>query len=139
MKIFFQEKDFKYNKELDLFSKKNKKAGSIVSFLGKVRPKNNNKKLKYMEIECYKKMASFQTRKIVDSFLDEDNFIDYKIIHRFGKLLPTDNIVLILVASKHRKIGCDFIETLLIWFKSKITFWKKEVYFGSYAWLQKQK
>ena len=50
MKIFFQEKDFKYNKELDLFSKKNKKAGSIVSFLGKVRPKNNNKKLKYMEI-----------------------------------------------------------------------------------------
>ena len=79
-----------------------------------------------MEIECYKKMASFQTRKIVDSFLDEDNFIDYKIIHRFGKLLPTDNIVLILVASKHRKIGFDFIETLLIWFKSKITFGKKK-------------
>ena len=72
------------------------------------------------------KMASFQTRKIVDSFLDEDNFIDYKIIHRFGKLLPTDNIVLILVASKHRKIGFDFIETLLILVQIKNNFWKKK-------------
>ena len=69
------------------------------------------------------KMASFQTRKIVENFLDEDNFIDYKII-QVWQATSTDNIVLILVASKHRKIALILLKPI-IWFKSKITFGKK--------------
>ena len=92
-----------------------------------------------MEIDCYKKMALHQTNKIIDILISKGGIIDYQVIHRFGKLLPSDNIVLILVASQHRKEGFFFIEDLIKWFKSKITFWKKEFYLNSSAWLKSQK
>ena len=139
MKIYFQKKDFNIGKELNNFSKKNKNVGSIISFVGKVRPVNNNNKLKFMEIDCYKKMALHQTNKIIDILISKGGIIDYQVIHRFGKLLPSDNIVLILVASQHRKEGFFFIEKLIKCFKSKITFWKKEFYFDSSSWLKSQK
>ena len=74
MKIYFQKKDFNLSKELNNFSKKNKKVGSIISFVGKVRPLNNKKKIEFMEIDCYKKMALYQTKKIVDKKLKIKNY-----------------------------------------------------------------
>ena len=109
MKIYFQKKDFNLSKEVNSFSKKNKKVGSIISFVGKVRPFNYNKKIDSMEIDCYKKMALYQTKKIIDILISKGGIVDYQVIHRFGKLLPSDNIILILVASKHRKEGFFFI------------------------------
>ena len=105
MKINFQKKNFNLSKELNNFSKKNKKVGSIISFVGKVRPFNNNKKLDSMEIDCYEKMALYQTKKIIDILISKGGILDYHVVHRFGKLFPSDNIILILVASEHRKEG----------------------------------
>ena len=139
MQIYFQKKDFNLSKELNSFSKKNKQVGSVISFVGKVRPYNNNNKLQSMEIDCYKKMALHQTKKIINILISKGGIIDYKVIHRFGQLLPSDNIILILVASEHRKEGFFFIEKLIKWFKSKITFWKKEFYLNSSTWLGSQK
>lgn len=139
MNIYFQKKDFNISKELNNFSKKNKKVGSIISFVGKVRPSNNKKKIESMEIDCYKKMAIYQTKKIIDILISRGGVVDYQVIHRFGKLFPSENIILILVASKHRKEGFFFIEKLIKWFKSKITFWKKEFYLNSSTWLESQK
>ena len=139
MKIYFQKKDFNLSREMNNFSKKNKKVGSIISFVGKVRPYNNNNKLEFMEIDCYKKMALKQTKKIIDILISKGGIVDYMVIHRYGKLLPSENILLILVASEHRKEGFFFIEKLIKWFKSKITFWKKEFYLNSSTWLRSQK
>ena len=139
MTIYFQEKDFNLSKELNSFSKKNKQVGSVISFVGKVRPYNNNNKLQSMEIDCYKKMALHQTKKIINILISKGGVVDYQVIHRFGKLFPSENIILILVASKHRKEGFFFIEKLIKWFKSKITFWKKEFYLNSSTWLGSQK
>ena len=108
MNIYFQKKDFNISKELNNFSKKNKKVGSIISFVGKVRPFNNRKKIESMEIDCYKKMAIYQTKKIIDILISRGGVVDYQVIHRFGKLFPSENIILILVASKHRKEGFFF-------------------------------
>ena len=139
MKICFQKKDFNLSKELNNFSRKNKKVGSIISFVGKVRPFNNKMKIQSMEINCYKKMAIYQTEKIIDILISKGGIVDYQVIHRFGKLFPSENIILILVASKHRKEGFFFIEKLIEWFKSKITFWKKEFYLNGSTWLKSQK
>ena len=139
MKIYFQKKDFNLSIELNNFSKKNKKVGSIISFVGKVRPFNEKKKIESMEIYCYKRMALYQTKKIINILISDKDILDYMVIHRFGKLYPSENIILILVASKHRKEGFFFIEKLIKWFKSKITFWKKEFYLDSSTLLKSQK
>ena len=138
MKVIFQKEKFDIEKELYIFSTRNDSVGSLISFVGKVRPINNGKKLKNIEISCYKRMALFQTRKIVTKFTDKKKINDYLIIHRFGLLRPSENIVMILVASKHRKEGFEFVDEIIKWFKTKITFWKKENYVNGSDWLKRQ-
>ena len=51
---------------------------------------------------------------------------DYLVVHRYGRIKPKENIVLIVVASQHRKESFRFGEALMDWLKVKATFWKKE-------------
>ena len=136
MKIIFQEEDFNVEKNIKFFSESNKNAGSVFSFVGKVRPKNKNLKIKDIDIEFYEEMALYQMKKIINKLLKKYTILDYLVIHRFGKLNPGNNIVLILVASSHRKQSFRFTEELIDWLKIKITFWKKENYLRHSSWLE---
>jgi molybdopterin synthase catalytic subunit len=136
MNIIFQKENFSVKKEIDSFSNSNRNSGSIMSFLGKVRPLNENREIKSIDIEFYEKMAFYQTKKIVFNLLKECSINDYTIIHRYGNLVPGENIVLVLVASKHRRESFIFLESIIDWLKKKITFWKKENYLTSSKWIE---
>ena len=138
MKIIFQKESFLVKEKFEKFSKTNSAAGSIISFIGKVRPKNNNKKVIDIDIEIYKKMALVQMKKIVSKLKKKYKILDFLVLHRFGKVKPQENILLILVASEHRKEGFRFIEDLVDWLKIKITFWKKENYHNHSKWIEQK-
>ena len=139
MKIYFQKESFLVQENFERFSKINKASGSIISFVGKVRPITNNKEVINIEIEIYKKMAIIQMKKIISMLMKKYKILDYLIIHRFGKVKPQENILLVIVASEHRKAGFRFIEDLVDWLKIKITFWKKENYLNDYEWVEQKK
>lgn len=138
MDIIFQKKNFNVEKIISVFSDNNKNAGSIFTFIGKVRPKNKNKQVKSIDVEFYEKMAVVQMEKIIKILTNKYSILDYLVIHRFGKLYPGENIVLILVASSHRKQSFKFTEELIDWLKIKITFWKKENYLKHSSWLDQK-
>ena len=138
MKIIFQTKKLNVEKVLNNFSSKNNSSGSVISFLGKVRPSNKKKKIKTMDIEIYEKMALYQTKLALKKLLKEIKIQDYLIMHRYGNLKPGENIIFLIVASEHRKEGFIFIQEILLYFKKKITFWKRENYLDSSKWLDKQ-
>ena len=92
-----------------------------------------------MDIEFYEKMAKFQINKIVKLILKENKIDNYLIIHRFGRLQPGENIVLIIAASQHRKESFIFVEKIVNWLKFKITFWKKENFLDHSTWVQGEK
>lgn len=138
MDIIFQKKNFNVEKIIRVFSDNNKNAGSIFTFIGKVRPKNKNKQVKSIDVEFYEKMAIIQMEKIIKILTNKYSILDYLVIHRFGKLYPGENIVLILVASSHRKQSFKFTEELIDWLKIKITFWKKENYLKHSSWLDQK-
>ena len=48
------------------------------------------------------------------------------IIHRYGKLKPGDQIVLVAVASSHRKAALEACHFLIDWLKTQAPFWKLE-------------
>ena len=83
-------------------------------------------------------MAVVQMKKVLKKLNSQYNIQDYKIIHRYGRIYPGENIVLVLVASKHRKEGFRFIEDLVDWLKVKITFWKKENYIKNSEWVEQK-
>ena len=139
MKVLFQSGNFKIGKILDEFSTKNAQSGSIISFLGKVREFSHENTIKSMEIELYKKMAKYQTNLAINSLVEKIQIDDLLIIHRHGNLKPGENIIFILVASKHRMEGFKFIQEMIIFFKKKITFWKKENFSDFSQWVNEQK
>ncbi len=138
MKIFFQKESFLVEEKFKKFSKTNSTAGSIISFVGKVRPTNNKKSITNIEIEIYEKMALLQMKKIIFKLKKKYKILDFLIVHRFGKVKPQENILLVIVASEHRKEGFRFIEDLVDWLKVKITFWKKENYLNDSEWIEQK-
>ena len=52
--------------------------------------------------------------KINTEALSRWDLLDTTIIHRYEKLLPGEQIVLVITASKHRKEAIDFAILLLI-------------------------
>ena len=139
MNIIFQKDDFRSGQEINQFSLNNKNAGSIFSFIGKVRPQKANKEITSIEVEIYEKMALIQMKKIIKNLKKKHPIIDYLVIHRYGKLLPGENIILLIVASEHRKQSFRFSEELIDWLKIKVTFWKKENFTNHSEWVEQKK
>ena len=48
------------------------------------------------------------------------------VVHRYGKLLPGERIVLVATASPHRDAAFDACRFLIDWLKTKAPFWKLE-------------
>ena len=138
MKIIFQIEELNVEKILESFTSKNRNSGAVISFLGKVRPSRNKKKIKSMDIEIYEKMALYQTKVAIRSLIKKFKIHDYLIMHRYGNLKPGEIIIFVVVASEHRKEGFTFIQDIVLYFKKKITFWKKENYEQYSKWLDKQ-
>jgi molybdopterin synthase catalytic subunit len=48
------------------------------------------------------------------------------IVHRHGRMVPGDRIVLVVTASAHRQAAFDACAFLMDWLKTKAPFWKLE-------------
>jgi hypothetical protein len=48
------------------------------------------------------------------------------VIHRHGRITAGENIILVIVASSHRKAAFAGAEFLMDWLKSFAPFWKRE-------------
>ena len=108
MQIIFQKNKFIESDYINKFSLDNKSSGAIFSFIGKVRPKNKNNYILSIDIELYEKMAQVQIKKIINKLMKKHLIDDYLVVHRYGRVKPRENIVLIVVASQHRKESFRF-------------------------------
>ena len=138
MQVLFQRNKFNASEFINKFSLDNKNSGAIFSFIGKVRPKNQNENILSVDIELYEKMAQVQIKKIINRLMKKYLIDDYLVIHRYGKVKPRENIVLIVVASQHRKESFRFGEGLMDWLKVKATFWKKENFANGSEWVNQK-
>ncbi|MEM6834231.1 MAG: molybdenum cofactor biosynthesis protein MoaE [Pseudomonadota bacterium] len=121
-----QEEDFDVSSETKALQKNIPNIGAIVTFTGVVRPKADNQSLKAMTLEHYPGMADMQLNALIDQAKNRFDLDGALVVHRYGRLYPRDNIVLVVTASKHRKDAFDAAAFLMDWLKTKAPFWKKE-------------
>ena len=79
-----------------------------------------------MTLEHYPIMTEKMLEKINSEAKTRWKLIDSIIIHRYGKLYPGDQIVLVATFSRHRKDALEACEFLIDWLKTKAPFWKLE-------------
>ncbi|HWA38741.1 MAG TPA: molybdenum cofactor biosynthesis protein MoaE [Burkholderiales bacterium] len=117
MKISVQQEDFDLGAEIRAFA--NPKVGAIASFVGVVRDVA-------MTLEHYPGMTQKALEKIVAEAQGRWQVLDCTVIHRYGPLEPTDQIVLVAVASAHRGDAFAACEFIMDYLKTQAPFWKKE-------------
>ena len=138
--VSVQEPDFNFNQELDAIKNLNKNVGGLSSFLGQVRGTGDgNKALLSLELEHYPDMTEKEIISICSNANDMWNLQAIRVVHRIGKLFPGDNIVLVLVASAHRKEAIKAVEFIMDFLKSRVPLWKKENYKMNSSWVDSKK
>ena len=134
--IKVQKKDFNIDKEIQILKDKHSNVGAVNSFIGYVRDLNNNKDVKYLDLEVYKEMAIKELSKIKDQAFKKWKLVDCLIIHRYGKLYVNEKIVLVVCFSEHRNNSFDACKFIMDYLKKDAPFWKKEFYTEGSDWLE---
>jgi molybdopterin synthase catalytic subunit len=136
MKIRVQLEDFDAGHEMAAVRAANPKVGAVASFVGVVRDVNDGSGVATLTLEHYPGMTEKALSGIVEHARGRWEVLDCTVIHRYGTLEPTDQIVLVVVASGHRGdafAACEFIMDFL---KTQAPFWKKEVTPGGERWVE---
>jgi molybdopterin synthase catalytic subunit len=135
MAVRLQEADFEVGAELAALRGGDARSGAIASFIGLVRDVSDGSSVSEMTLEHYPGM----TEKVLEAIVAEAKtrwpILDALVIHRFGRLLPTEQIVLVAVSSAHRGeafAACEFIMDFL---KTRAPFWKREVTAEGARWV----
>lgn len=126
MKVVVQSEPFDLGAEVAAISQQRTDIGAIASFVGLARDINDGNGVTAMTLEHYPGMTEKALVTLVDEACARWTLLDVTVIHRVGRLLPGDPIVLVAVASSHRGeafAACEFIMDAL---KTRAPFWKKE-------------
>ena len=134
MQISVQQEPFDIGQITSEFSQGHSYMGAIVTFTGIVRDSDTDD-LNAMEIEHYPGMTEKAISKIATEAKSRWSLGDVLVIHRFGRLEPGDQIMMVATAARHRKDAFDAAEYLMDYLKSRAPFWKKEITRDGTAWV----
>lgn len=123
MSIRVQRGDFDLGAELVALRAGRSDIGALVSFTGLVRDTGG---LTAMELEHYpgmteSAMAAIEARAVARWELQAS-----LVVHRYGRLMPGEQIMMVATASRHRGAAFEAAEFLMDYLKSRAPFWKKE-------------
>jgi molybdopterin synthase catalytic subunit len=131
-----QQEDFDAGREMAAVRAKNPKVGAVASFIGVVRDVNDGSGVATMTLEHYPGMTEKALKGIVDEAAGRWEVLDCTVIHRVGKLEPTDQIVFVAVASGHRGDAFAACEFIMDYLKTQAPFWKKEETRDGARWVE---
>jgi molybdopterin synthase catalytic subunit len=120
--VSIQEADFDLGAEIAALTAEGAEVGAIASFVGVVR----GGAILSMTLEHYPGMTEKALNEIVAEARRRWELLGVRIIHRIGKLLPGDRIVLVAVSSSHRQAAFAACEFVMDHLKTQAPFWKWE-------------
>lgn len=109
--------------------------GALVAFVGLMRDINDDRRVAAMTLEHYPGMTERALAAIAHEAAERWSAEGIRIIHRVGRLLPEEPIVLVAVTSRHRGEAFRACEFLIDYLKTRAPFWKKEETLDGSHWV----
>ncbi|CAM3339907.1 molybdenum cofactor biosynthesis protein MoaE [Paracoccus nototheniae] len=110
-------------------------AGAVVTFTGLVRDDTGT--MAAMEIEHYPGMTERALSDFGQAAAGRFGLIDWRIVHRFGRIAVGQPIMMVATAARHRRAAFEGADYLMDWLKSRAPFWKREIGLdGRTAWVE---
>lgn len=126
MVVRVQAQDFDVGAEYRGLTAGDRSIGAVVSFVGLVRDLADGSDVTAMTLEHYPGMTEKQLLAIEAEAHQRWPLNKTLIVHRFGRLQPADQIVLVITSSAHRQAAFDACNFLMDWLKTQAPFWKME-------------
>jgi len=135
-----QVEDFDAGVELAAMRAGKPAVGAITSFIGLVRDRNvvgdDAAHVGALTLEHYPGMTERSLEAICDRACGRWSLIDVTVVHRYGRLLPTDQIVFVAASAAHRGEAFDACAFIMDYLKTEAPFWKKETTDAGERWVE---
>jgi molybdopterin synthase catalytic subunit len=125
MTIRLQREDFDAAAEVAALTRSRTDIGAVVTFTGICRGDEAGEPIAALTLEHYPDMAEAEIARHVEEAQGRWKLLGVTIIHRYGRMVPGDNIVLVVTASSHRPDAFAAAEFLMDYLKTRAPFWKQ--------------
>jgi molybdopterin synthase catalytic subunit len=134
--IRIQQADFDVAQEIAALTKGRTDTGAVVTFSGICRGTEDGGTIAALTLEHYPGMAEAEIARHAEMAASRWPLTGLTIIHRVGRIAPSENIVLVVTASAHRQAAFEAAEFLMDYLKAHAPFWKREEGASGTAWVE---
>jgi molybdopterin synthase catalytic subunit len=125
MTVRLQREDFDAGTEVAALTHGRGDIGAVVTFTGTCRASEDGAPIVALTLEHYPGMAEAEIARHVAEAERRWALLGVTVIHRYGRLTPGENIVLVATASSHRQDAFAAAEFLMDYLKTRAPFWKQ--------------
>ena len=124
--IRVQQEPFDVGREYAALKARHTHIGGYALFVGSVRDRDDDTAVAAMTLEHYPAMTERALAEIEAEAKRRWPIEVSLIIHRYGRLVPGDDIVLVITGAAHRQAALEATAFLIDWLKTRAPFWKSE-------------
>lgn len=111
-------------------------AGAVVTFTGICRGTEGAEPIAALTLEHYPGMAEAEIERHVEEAVARWPLIGVTVVHRYGRIVPGEDIVMVVTVSSHREAAFAAAEFLMDYLKTRAPFWKQVEKAGSKTWVE---
>ena len=134
--VRLQREPFDAAAEAALLTRGRSDIGALVSFTGICRGSEAGEPIAALTLEHYSGMAEAEIERHVDEALTRWPLLGVTVVHRYGRIVPGEDIVLVVTASSHRQAAFAAAEFLMDYLKTRAPFWKQVEKAGAKTWVE---
>jgi molybdopterin synthase catalytic subunit len=137
MAVRLQEDPFDLGDEVARLTLGRSDAGAVVTFSGLCRDRaDSGERLVALTLEHYPGMTEQELGRIEAEARERWTLADALLVHRHGRILPGEPIVLVVTLAAHRRAAFEAAEFLMDYLKTSAPFWKREETAGGASWVE---
>lgn len=121
--------------EANRFQQAHTDAGAMVTFTGLVRSLPQDP-INALILECYPELAENEIAAMRSAAIARFSLADAAIIHRHGRLVPGETIMMVMTLAPHRQAAFEGAQFLMDYLKTDAPFWKQEDTEAGLRWVE---
>ena len=136
MTVRLQRENFDAGAEAAALTRGRTDIGALVTFTGICRGAESGEPIAALTLEHYPGMAEAEIERHVADAKARWPLMGVTVIHRYGRIEPGENIVLVVTASSHREAAFAAAEFLMDFLKTRAPFWKQVETPDGKSWIE---
>ena len=134
--VRLQREDFDVAAESAALTRGRTDVGALVTFTGICRGAESGAPIAALTLEHYPGMAEAEIASHIEEAKSRWPLLGVTVIHRFGRIAPGENIVLVMTASSHREAAFAAADFLMDYLKTRAPFWKQVESTAGKTWVE---